>query len=86
MEEVQQLGIYMVQRYKELQEQVIKDVLFQVLKRPVVEEDAKDVTLVYREGISGECHMLYKNVELGKITFFFDFLSYKYKFSFIPFQ
>ncbi len=48
-------------------EQLIKDVLKQVLKREITNEDAKD--LVFHYYSNGEQKIYYKGVELGTVNF-----------------
>ncbi|HND46691.1 MAG TPA: hypothetical protein PLC61_09895 [Chitinophagales bacterium] len=70
----------------EAEENVIKDVLRQLLKREPTLEDAKDLHKFQKEGEFDKYHLAYKNLKLGTVYRNINIEGGKMGVEFVPFE
>ena len=70
----------------EAEENVIKDVLMQLLKREPTLEDAKDLHRIQKEGEFDKYYLAYKNLKLGTVCINTNIEEGKMGVEFVPFE
>lgn len=68
------------------EENVIKEVLRQILKREPTLEDAKDLHRFQKEGEFDKYYLAYKNLKLGTVYFNMNIEGGKMGVEFVPFE
>lgn len=72
--------------FAEAEENVIKEVLRQILKREPTLEDAKDLERFQQEGEFDKYYLAYKNLKLGKVYRNYNIEGGKMGVKFVPFE
>lgn len=72
--------------FAEAEENVIKEVLRQILKREPTLEDAKDLHRFQKEGEFDKCYLAYKNLKLGTVYRNTNIEGGKMGVEFVPFE
>ncbi len=74
----------LITKIRELEENMLKDILRKLLKREPVLEDAKDLTKFYQEGEISWYWLVYKNMKLGLMRMDQCYLTKVYSWTFEP--
>lgn len=77
---------YIANKMAEAEENCIKEVLMQMLKREPTLEDLKDLHKLQKEGKFDKYCLVYKNFKLGMVYRIFNLEESKVRCDFIPFE
>lgn len=75
-----------INKIQELEVNILKEVLRQILKREPTLEDAKDLTRFKRDGEFDKYYLAYKNMKLGTVHYNMNIEGCRVGVEFVPFE